>query len=445
MTSPVTTAVATAARPAPGGDAGGTDSAEPFATALDGALTSGRPEVDGTGPDGSQGGSSEEEPAAEGAPATAADAVPAAGTGVVAALWARLTGAVADAQAGEAGAAAGTPGRAESSGRAHALATAGGVAHGLHGTQPGHVAGLPVPGGATPVPAPPVPTPPAPGTGPTPPPPAAAVADAADAADAVATLAAVGLELVVAGPAGDAPTTAVPTAVAPPAQAPVTEDAAVPGTGTGSTVPAPALVQPGPGADAGTDGRADGGATDGTPGETTAVTGPTGAPATTSTAPASRADAAAGPTAGPPVAGQLARSVAVLRGGPDGTHTMTVVLTPEALGPVEVSVTLSHGSVELTLRGAHDHGRAALVDALPDLRRDLEAAGLTCSRVEVDRGNRDGAFSAQQQAAGRDAGGGRGQHSERGDTGARPWHRPADNGEGRPAATRTATGLDVRV
>ena len=80
---------------------------------------------------------------------------------------------------------------------------------------------------------------------------------------------------------------------------------------------------------------------------------------------------------------------------------MTLVLTPDTLGPVEVQVTLQKGTVDLTLRGAHEHGRAALLDALPDLRRDLEAAGLTTSRLEVDRDS-GGAWldrhSAQQQA-----------------------------------------------
>ena len=38
---------------------------------------------------------------------------------------------------------------------------------------------------------------------------------------------------------------------------------------------------------------------------------------------------------------------------------------------------VSKGAVDLTLRGAHEQGRAALLDALPDLRRDLEAAGLS--------------------------------------------------------------------
>ena len=35
---------------------------------------------------------------------------------------------------------------------------------------------------------------------------------------------------------------------------------------------------------------------------------------------------------------------------------MTLVLNPENLGPVEVSVTVTKGSVDLTLRGAHEHG-----------------------------------------------------------------------------------------
>ena len=81
---------------------------------------------------------------------------------------------------------------------------------------------------------------------------------------------------------------------------------------------------------------------------------------------------------------------------------MTLVLTPDTLGPVEVQVTLQQGAVDLTLRGAHEHGRAALLDALPDLRRDLGGRRPDPSRLEVDRDS-GGAWldrhSAQQQAA----------------------------------------------
>src|SRR3712207_2044830 len=90
----------------------------------------------------------------------------------------------------------------------------------------------------------------------------------------------------------------------------------------------------------------------------------------------------------PPVAGQVAQQVAVLRSAPDGTHTMTVVLTPETLGPVEVQVTLSQGTVDLALKSATEAGRAALLEALPELRRDLAGAGLTCTSASVDREDR---------------------------------------------------------
>jgi flagellar hook-length control protein FliK len=109
---------------------------------------------------------------------------------------------------------------------------------------------------------------------------------------------------------------------------------------------------------------------------------------------------------------------------------------------------VSKGVVELTLRGAHEHGRAALLDAVPDLRRDLEAAGITCSRLDVDRGGRDGAWSSSQQQAGRPGErepGGRGSQHDRSEPGARPWHRSADRGEGTRATARAAAGLDVRV
>jgi hypothetical protein len=84
--------------------------------------------------------------------------------------------------------------------------------------------------------------------------------------------------------------------------------------------------------------------------------------------------------------------------------------------------------------------------ALPDLRRDLESAGFSCSRLDVDR-DTGGSWTAHQQSSG-DGGGRPGQ----GETRPRPWMRPADLGEGRPVLTPTsasstgpATGLDVRV
>jgi flagellar hook-length control protein FliK len=191
-----------------------------------------------------------------------------------------------------------------------------------------------------------------------------------------------------------------------------------------------------------------------TPGQppSTAPVVPSGAPAPAVPVVAPAGDAAAtGDSAAQAVGTQVARQVAVLRGGPDGPHTMTLVLTPDTLGPVEVQVTLQKGTVDLTLRGAHEHGRAALLDALPDLRRDLEAAGLTTSRLEVDRDS-GGAWldrhTAQQQAMAQQQGfGDRGHRQDRADVRSRPWAGSADTeGSGPTVANRsTSSGVDFRV
>jgi flagellar hook-length control protein FliK len=176
------------------------------------------------------------------------------------------------------------------------------------------------------------------------------------------------------------------------------------------------------------------------------------APAVPVVTPSGDVDGATGAAATQPVGTQVARQVAVLRDGPDGAHTMTLVLTPDTLGPVEVQVTLQKGTVDLTLRGAHEQGRAALLDGLPDLRRDLEAAGLSCSRLEVDRDS-GGAWldrhSAQQQAMAQQQGSGdRGGRHDRGEGRSRSWGAPADirsGGSTPPSNRSTSSGVDYRV
>jgi flagellar hook-length control protein FliK len=430
------TTTAAAVRPSAASDAGGTDSAEPFASALDDALGAGHPEVDEAGAQPGGGSPAGQDEAADGDAGTAAEPPAAGPSGVVAALWALLTGAAATAPAGDPGTpvAAGHVAGALPPGLAVAQVRAAGVAHGLQaklgveGTSPDGA-----PAGTAPA---------VPGTGhPTLPPPAAAAARAA-----VEALAAAGVHQVVADPDPAPHPGAVPAAVAPspvpgeaaPAPAPSAPSALPPVPATATAGGTSTAADQGTGAGPGEEGNA--------PAEAVPTAGPA-APAVP-TAPVARAEAATGAAAAQPVGGQIARQVAVLRGGPDGSHTMTVVLTPETLGPVEVSVTVSQGTVELTLRGAHEHGRAVLLDALPDLRRDLEAAGLTCSRLDVDRGSRDGSWSSSQQQPGRfgePGAGDRGGSQGRPDGGARPWQRSADTGEGRPATPHTASGLDIRA
>jgi flagellar hook-length control protein FliK len=185
---------------------------------------------------------------------------------------------------------------------------------------------------------------------------------------------------------------------------------------------------------------------------------PAGSPAATAPtlAPVAAADGATGHSAAQPVSTQVARQVAVLADGPDGAHTMTLVLTPDSVGPVEVQVTLQKGTIDLHLRGAHEHGRAALLDALPDLRRDLEAAGLTTARLEVDRdsggawlGRHSAQQHAQQQAMAQQQGfGDRGGRQDTGEGRSRSWARPADTGVSGPAPSTnrsTSSGVDYRV
>lgn len=144
-----------------------------------------------------------------------------------------------------------------------------------------------------------------------------------------------------------------------------------------------------------------------------------------------------------PVATQVVRQVAVLRGAPDGAYTMTVQMTPDELGPVQVKVTFEGGSVDMTLRTAHEHGRSALIQALPDLRRDLEGAGLSCNTVEVDvDGDQSSWFSSQPDADGN--------HDEQhqGDRRARSGMPSGDQSDNPPVATddqSTSPGVDLRM
>jgi flagellar hook-length control protein FliK len=264
----------------------------------------------------------------------------------------------------------------------------------------------------------------------------------------------------VAAPPGAESADAATSPVVVPAPAP----AATPTTGDGTAAPAPGAVPTvaagGAGGasssvagNPGTGSRAPSApAADAAPEVTPIASASAPAPAAAVTPAASTA--ATGDAAALPVGSQVARQVAVLGRGPDGSQTMTLVLNPENLGPVEVSVTLTKGSVDLTLRGAHEQGRAALLDGLPDLRRDLESAGLSPSRLEVDRdtGGSWLARHAAQQQAEQQAAGQRGGQPDRGDSPggdrSRPWSAPADTAVSGPTPPRnrsTSLGVDVRV
>ncbi len=252
----------------------------------------------------------------------------------------------------------------------------------------------------------------------------------------------------VAAPADPAVPAAAPAADAAPASA--TTETAVPATTADSGTPGDASSDDAGGAPA-QQGSAVLAADAPETSAPAPVTGPVAGPTPVATAAPSVAavDGTTDSVAGQPVGAQVARQVAVLRGAADGSHTMTLVLTPDTLGPVAVEVTVTKGALDLTLRGAHEHGRAALLDALPDLRRDLEQAGLSVTRAQVDRDTGGSRFFDQSAQSGdrQQAFGDRGGHS-RGDNRSRPWLGAADSGVSGPtpmSQRSTSSGVDVRV
>ncbi|MGY1723145.1 flagellar hook-length control protein FliK [Blastococcus sp. SYSU DS0533] len=448
MTAPVT-AAAPAARTAPAtSTAGGSgETAAPFASALDGALAGGVRDAGAEGREHPSGQAPDDQTAAAEEQATAP--VVATGAAAVAAgLWALLRGATA------------TPPAEDAAGPAVAASAA------ATSTAPAVTApaltptGTVDPAGAAPAPGAPA----APTAGPVPGTPAAGrpgpelPATASTRAAAATTVIGDGAEHGRAAGRAETPGIAV---VADTPAASRKAGAQLPAA-AGTSVATPATGTPGlpvAGAPAAAVGGQQASGDPGTGREGAAGVAPvpaveaevppavTGAPAP-APAPLPATGAATGTGAATPVSAQVSRQVALLSDAGTGSHTMTLVLTPENLGPVQLQVTVAEGVLDLTLRGAHELGRAALLEALPELRRDLEAAGLSPSRVEVDAdagGSWLSRHAAEQQAR-QDTGSRGGSHEPAGGW-SRPGGRPADSGEGRaaPQNRSTSSGVDVRV
>jgi flagellar hook-length control protein FliK len=81
---------------------------------------------------------------------------------------------------------------------------------------------------------------------------------------------------------------------------------------------------------------------------------------------------------------QVVKAVAPLRKLADGTHNVVLELHPAELGAVRVELSLDRGMVHLGLRADVEGTGHLLRAALPELRQQLDAAGLTAGRVAVD-------------------------------------------------------------
>lgn len=256
----------------------------------------------------------------------------------------------------------------------------------------------------------------------------------------------------VAPPAAQPPAAAAPSSAAPAPLAPTTATAAAAsllsvltaaaptsfGTSDGSTTTTRALdaaaqlaIGQAALSLAGDDGRATDAAPISLPAPSALTTSATPAPAVTVAPAAARA----------PLYTQVASPVLNLARASDGTHTLTLRVSPEDLGPVTVRAQITGGAIRVELVAPSDAGRDALRAILVDLRRDL--AGLaTHSSITVAAAN-DTSPAAGQSAAGSStpwsagAGSGSGQPGQPGQAGQpghpdRPDHLPAPRTEGTP-------------
>lgn len=84
---------------------------------------------------------------------------------------------------------------------------------------------------------------------------------------------------------------------------------------------------------------------------------------------------------------QVVRVVTPLRRLGDGQHDLVLELRPADLGAVRVELSLDKGVVHLGLRAEVEQTGQLLRAALPDLRQQLDAAGVLAGRVAVDAGD----------------------------------------------------------
>jgi flagellar hook-length control protein FliK len=130
--------------------------------------------------------------------------------------------------------------------------------------------------------------------------------------------------------------------------------------------------------------------------------------------------------------------------GPTGPMHLDVDLGDEGLGPLRLRASTIGGELHVALASGDAHVRAALAAHAPELRREMEAAGLNPSSLDVgastsgsdgSHGEHAAGSSAQQQSAAEN-GSGRTVRDRYATTGSRPGARSAANPRPRPTSSR---------
>jgi flagellar hook-length control protein FliK len=96
-----------------------------------------------------------------------------------------------------------------------------------------------------------------------------------------------------------------------------------------------------------------------------------------------------------PVSHQLSGPVLSLRTAGDGSHQLTIALHPAELGPVNLHVKIVGDSMAIQLASTSEGAHDALREALPQLRQELQAAGLGNVDLSLDLGGAPSGNHAQ--------------------------------------------------
>ncbi len=107
-----------------------------------------------------------------------------------------------------------------------------------------------------------------------------------------------------------------------------------------------------------------------------------------------------------PLPRQLAGPVLELRASGDGSRLLNIALHPAELGPVNLHVRLLGDSMTIQLASMSESAHAAIRDALPQLRHELQSAGLSNVDVSLDlnAGSSGGSAGSGDRAAAEAAG-----------------------------------------
>ena len=130
---------------------------------------------------------------------------------------------------------------------------------------------------------------------------------------------------------------------------------------------------------------------------------------------------------------QVAAALREVRQLTDGSHRLSLQLHPEELGAVQLEIALRDGRLHLRAVAETEATRGLLTNSLPELRGELNEAGVATGSLEV------GADSAEQHAERRQA------LDRRESTSATPTSETTSSESPEPEADRSDGRLDVRI